>query len=56
MARPIAADKAGANDYVPLYSYSRATAFRHTDKAGLTADVAGKAPLELHASLSAPFC
>ena len=35
LARPIAADKAGVNDYVPLYSYSRGAAFRHTDKAGL---------------------
>ncbi len=42
LSKPIAADKVGANDYVPLYSYSRTAAFRHTDKAGLTADVAGK--------------
>jgi hypothetical protein len=42
LARPIPADKAGPNDYVPLYSYTRSAAFRHSDKAGLTADVAGK--------------
>ncbi|MEI9898487.1 MAG: hypothetical protein WDN28_32685 [Chthoniobacter sp.] len=42
LSRPIPADKAGANEYVPLYSYSRSSAFRHSDKAGLTADVAGK--------------
>ena len=42
LSRPIPADKAGPNDYVPLYSYSRTAAFRHSDKAGLTADVAGK--------------
>jgi hypothetical protein len=42
LSRPIAADKATVNEYVPLYSYSRGTAFRHTDKAGLTADVASK--------------
>ncbi|MEP6668167.1 MAG: hypothetical protein ABJF10_03390 [Chthoniobacter sp.] len=41
LSRPIAADKVSANEYVPLYSYSRSTAFRHSDKAGLTADVAG---------------
>ncbi|MDR3403502.1 MAG: hypothetical protein P4L99_13475 [Chthoniobacter sp.] len=42
LSRPIPADKAGPNDYVPLYSYSRSAEFRHSDKAGLTADVAGK--------------
>jgi len=42
LSRPIAADKVSANEYVPLYSYSRTTAFRHSDKAGMTADVAGK--------------
>jgi hypothetical protein len=42
LSRPITVDKAGSNDYVPLYSYSRNAAYRHTDKAGLTADVAGK--------------
>lgn len=42
LSKPIPADKAGANEYVPLYSYSRNSAFRHTDKVGLTADVAGK--------------
>ena len=42
MSRPVLADKAGVNEYVPLYSYSRSTAFRHSDKAAVTADVAGK--------------
>jgi hypothetical protein len=42
LSRPIAADKVGANEYVPLYSYARGTAFRHTDKVNMTADVAGK--------------
>ncbi|MDR3400958.1 MAG: hypothetical protein P4L99_00540 [Chthoniobacter sp.] len=36
----IPADRAGANEYVPLYSYSKGTAYRHTDKAGLVADTA----------------
>ena len=40
--RPIPADKAGPNEYVPLYSYSRSAVYRHSDKAGLTADVATK--------------
>jgi hypothetical protein len=35
LARPIPAERAGANEYVPLYSYTRSAAFRHTDKAGL---------------------
>jgi len=43
LSKPVPADKVGANEYVPLYSYSRGTAFRHTDKADMTADVAGKA-------------
>lgn len=43
LSKPVAADKVGANEYVPLYSYSRDTAFRHTDKADMTVDVAGKA-------------
>jgi hypothetical protein len=42
LSRPIAADKTTVNEYVPLYSYTRDAAFRHSDKAGLTADVAGK--------------
>jgi hypothetical protein len=40
LARPIPAEKAGVNDYVPLYSYGRSTAFRHTDKAGLVNNTA----------------
>ena len=43
IASPIPAEKVSANEYVPLYSYTRTSAFRHTDKAGLTADVATKA-------------
>jgi hypothetical protein len=39
---PIPADRAGVNEYVPLYSYSKGTAYRHTDKAGLVADTASK--------------
>jgi hypothetical protein len=42
LSRPIPAEKAGANEYVPLYSYTRAAAFRHSDKVVQTADVAGK--------------
>lgn len=38
----IPADRAGANEYVPLYSYSKNSAYRHTDKAGLVADTASK--------------
>jgi hypothetical protein len=38
----IPADRAGANEYVPLYSYSKNSAFRHTDKAGLVAETASK--------------
>ncbi len=38
----ILADRAGANEYVPLFSYSKSTAYRHTDKAGLVADTASK--------------
>jgi hypothetical protein len=42
LSRPILADKAGPNEYVPLYSYSRNAAYRHGDKvAAATADVAG---------------
>jgi len=40
--KPIAAEKVGANEYVPLYSYSRSSAFRHSDNSGMTASVAGK--------------
>jgi hypothetical protein len=42
LSRPVLADRAGANEYVPLYSFSRGAAFRHTEKAGLIADVANK--------------
>jgi hypothetical protein len=40
LSRPIPAEKAGTNEYVPLYSYSRSAAYRHSDKASVTADVA----------------
>jgi hypothetical protein len=44
LAHAIPAERAGANEYVPLYSFSKNCAFRHTDKAGLVADTAaGKA-------------
>ena len=41
-ARAIPADAVGPDDYVPLYSYSKNTAFRHTGTTGLLAGVAGK--------------
>ncbi len=40
--KPVPADKLSSNEYVPLYSYSRNSAYRHSDKTGATADVAGK--------------
>jgi hypothetical protein len=39
---PIAADRAGDNEYVPLYSFSKTAAYRHTGKAGLVSAVAAK--------------
>lgn len=42
LSKPISADKISSNEYVPLYSYSRNGAFRHSDKTNVTADVAGK--------------
>ena len=42
LSRPILAARAGANEYVPLYSYSHGAAYRHTGKAGLLADTASK--------------
>ena len=41
-ARAIPADAVGQDDYVPLYSYSKNTAFRHTGITGSLASVAGK--------------
>lgn len=41
-ARAIPADSMGPDDYVPLYSYSKNTAFRHTGNTGTLAGVAGK--------------
>jgi hypothetical protein len=40
LAHAIPAERASANEYVPLYSFSKNSAFRHTDKAGLVADTA----------------
>ena len=42
MTRAIPVDRAGANEYVPLYSFSKSAAYRHTDKAGLVADTAAQ--------------
>lgn len=38
----IPAARASANEYVPLYSFSKSTCYRHGDKAGLVADTASK--------------
>jgi hypothetical protein len=40
LSRAVPADHVSANEYVPLYSFSKNTAYRHTDKAGLVADTA----------------
>jgi len=40
--RIIPADSVGPDEYVPLYSYSKNTAFRHTGSTGPVASVAGK--------------
>ena len=42
-ARAIPADSVGPDDYVPLYSYSKNTAFRHNGTSSAVASVAGKA-------------
>jgi hypothetical protein len=42
LSRAIPANQAGVNEYVPLYSFSKSSAYRHTDKAGLVADTASK--------------
>jgi len=39
---PIAADKVSADDYVPLYSYSKGVSYRHTGNSSNVAAVAGK--------------
>jgi len=46
-SRPIPVDKTGLHKYVPLYSWTRGASFRHSEKAGMVADVAGrsKAPV-----------
>ena len=41
-SEPMAAERAGQDAYVPLYSFGKTVAYRHTAKAGLVADVAGK--------------
>lgn len=38
----VAVERANMNEYVPLYSYSKSAAYRHTDKAGLVAATASK--------------
>jgi hypothetical protein len=42
LSRPIPADRAGVNEYVPQYSFTKGETFQHSDKAGSVADVAGK--------------
>jgi hypothetical protein len=39
---PIAADRVGNDDYVPLYSFSKGVEYRHGGNAGSVASVAGK--------------
>ena len=39
---PIAADRIGNDDYVPLYSFSKGVEYRHSGNAGSVATVAGK--------------
>lgn len=41
LSRPIPAERAGVNEYVPLYSFTKGGTFQHSDKA-MVADVAGK--------------
>jgi hypothetical protein len=41
-ALAIPADSVGPDDYVPLYSYSKNTAFRHTGNTSAVASMAGK--------------
>lgn len=41
-SRPFPVDKAGIDKYVPLYSWSKGSSFRHSDKAGLMANIATK--------------
>lgn len=42
-ALPVALDTVSPDAYVPLYSYSKNTAFRHTGSTGAVASVAGRA-------------
>ena len=42
LSRPIPAERASVNEYVPLYSFTKGGTFQHSDKAGMVADVAGK--------------
>lgn len=42
VSAPIAANSVGMDEYVPLFSYSRGVAFRHTDKAGLVAEAGNR--------------
>jgi len=42
LSRPILADRAGANEYVPLYSFGKTLTYHHSDKAGMLAETASK--------------
>lgn len=41
-SKPLRAESVGENAYVPLYSFGKALAYRHTAKAGLLAEAASK--------------
>ncbi len=41
-SKPIPADRVSIDKYVPLYSWAKGATFRHSDKASMVADVAGK--------------
>jgi hypothetical protein len=41
-SEPIAAERAGQDEYVPLYSFGKTVSYRHTAKAGGIANVAGR--------------
>ena len=53
-ASAIPADSVGPDSYVPLFSYSKNTAFRHTGSTGPLASVAGrsKAPVAAKAPVA----
>lgn len=41
-SKPIPADRVSIDKYVPLYSWTKGVSFRHSEKAGAVASVAGK--------------